>query len=207
MNILEHEQGSEEWHKSRLGAVTASNFAKVMTTKTHKRSSDVYIYELAAEIYSGEDQSTFNGNEHTERGNTQEEDAILYREFTFDEEWERSGLCLSDCGRYGASPDAINREQKKGLEIKCPELKTHIKYTHGGVVPKEYLHQVYGGLYVTNYECWQFESYHKDAESFKITTYATDESYLKWAEAFTRTLKEFLSDLDDIVDKMVRDEA
>jgi len=200
--ILEHEQGSPEWYEARLRIATASKFNAVMTTERLKRSTDEYIYILAANIFAGKDQGTFEGNEDTRRGNTLEDDAIAWREFTLDEKWERVGLCLSDCGRYGASPDAINREQKRGLEIKCPKLKEHIKYAHGGVVPKKYLHQIYGSLYVTGYDSWEFMSYHENTEPFMIATYATDESYLKWAEAFTRTLKEFLNDLDDIVDKM-----
>ena len=176
-----------------------------MTSKQLKRSKDNYIYEIAAEALTKESQQSFTGNAHTDRGNELESEAIAYYEFTKGVDCERAGLCLPFEGAaYGASPDAlINRE--KGLEIKAPELKVHLKYMTEGVIPDEYLHQVYGSLFVSGYESWDFMSYHTDFKPFIVTANKSDEAYQKWAKAFDKILNEFLTDLEKIINQAERD--
>ncbi|EQA95953.1 yqaJ-like viral recombinase domain protein, partial [Glaesserella parasuis 29755] len=57
------------------------------------------------------------------------------------------------------SPDGLIPTLRKGLEIKCPKMKTHIKYIIEGVVPSEYIIQVQVALWVTGYDSWDFVSY------------------------------------------------
>lgn len=200
MIILDGEQGGEQWGLNRLGIATASSFNKVMTIKQHKRSKDVYIYELCAEAMTKESQATFSGNYDTESGTQQEPEAISWYEFEFNVDCESVGLCLPFEGAgYGASPDALVGSDG-GVEAKCPQLKTHIKYLcQKNTVPDEHLHQVYGNLYVTGRDWWDFLSYHTDCPNqLVVRTKKTDPNYMKWAEAFNVVLREFLSDLEEI---------
>lgn len=60
---------------------------------------------------------------------------------------------------------------KKGLEIKCPKMKTHIKYLLEGGVPTEYIIQVQSALWVTGYETWDFVSYCPEYEKQTLYIY------------------------------------
>lgn len=199
MIILENEQGSEGWFNDRLGVATASCFNQIMTTKQLKRSKNNYIYELAAEAITKKKQGTFTGSEHTERGHELEPKAIEYYEFINCVECKQVGLCLPFEGAlYGASPDALVGDDG-GLEIKSPELKTHLKYKTEGVLPDDYKHQVYGSLFVTGREWWDFMSFNELAEPFIIRTTKDDEQYNKWVDAFVPTMQDFLTDLKSII--------
>jgi hypothetical protein len=67
------------------------------------------------------------------------------------------GFCLTDDGRFGASPDGLVGEGC--LELKCPMLKTHVAYLAKGTLPREYLLQVHGQLIVTGRLWVDFVSY------------------------------------------------
>lgn len=199
MHILYDEQGSEEWFRSRLGVATASCFNQIMTTKQLKRSSSDYIYLLAAEAVSGEPQEQEFSNRHTERGKIYEPEAISWYELTHDCDVEQVGLCLMHEGsRIGFSPDGLVGNVG-GVEIKCPELKTHLKYKRAGVVPDEYLHQIYGCMYVSGRSWWDFISYHKDSTPLVVRTTVADENYIKWANSFSPIIGEFIKELEEII--------
>jgi len=202
MYICKSEQGSEQWFIDRLSVATASMFNEVMTPKQLKRAKTNYIYELAAEYITKKTQSTFTGNAHTDRGNELEPTAVKWYEFMFDTECHEAGLCLPFEGaQYGCSPDRLIGEDG-GLEIKCPELKTHIKYFVANEVPAEYKAQVYGCLYVTGRDWWDFVSYSQESRPLVIRTTKDDEGYLKWKEAFDKILPEFINDLNEIIKKL-----
>ena len=50
MRHFYHEQGSEEWLRSRCGFITASNFSKLVTTQGAKsKQADTYLNAVIAE--------------------------------------------------------------------------------------------------------------------------------------------------------------
>ena len=206
MHKLQAEQGTDQWHNDRLGVVTGSEFNNVITTKQMKRAKSVYIYLLAAEAVTGEVQEKFFETEDTRRGNELEPEAVVWYEVMHNVDVELVGLCLAFEGaRYGCSPDGLVGEDG-GIEIKAPQLKTHLKYKTEGVVPDDYLHQVYGSLFVSKRDWWDFISYNTQSEPFVIRTTKDDAGYVKWAEKFEPILKEFLIDLEKIIDKEKGDE-
>jgi hypothetical protein len=199
MHILYDEQGSDEWHASRLGVATASCFNEIMTTKQLKRAKSQYIYLLAAEAITGDRQDDDFDNKHMQRGRELEPEAIAWYEYQNSVEVVQCGLCLAhEGGLYGMSPDGLIGENG-GLEIKAPELKRHLKYKAEGVVPDEYLHQVYGCLYVSGRYWWDFMSYHTKSQPLVVRTTKDDPAYVKWAAAFDKVLPEFLTDLKKII--------
>jgi len=200
MIILDDEQGSDEWFMSRLGIATASMFSNVMTLKQLKRAKSDYIYLLAAEAITQREQSEHFENKHTERGNRLEPIAISLYEFDYDVDTISCGLCKPDIdSMYGCSPDALIGHDG-GLEVKSPELKKHLQYINDNCVPDEYKSQVYGCLFVTGRDYWDFMSYSEDYRPFYYRTTKEDDQYKKWAEAFEPILNEFISDLKKIIE-------
>lgn len=200
MIILDHEQGSPAWYDARGVIATASEFSNVMTPKQLKRAKSDYIYRLAA-YYLGERSQQFS-TVHTERGNEQEDEAVGSYEFDTGFTVDRVGLCLPFGGaRCGFSPDGLITAEKGGIEIKCPELKKHLQYLSDGIVPGDYISQVYGSLWMSDYDWWDFMSYHRKAKDFVIRTTKDDEKYLKWVAAFEPILNDFIADLDKLLEE------
>ena len=66
--IKDIEQGTEEWKELRLGKVTASRFKDVLANGQGGKPSktrQAYMYQLAAEIITGEQQD-FYSNQYME---------------------------------------------------------------------------------------------------------------------------------------------
>ena len=116
MQIINVEQGSEEWLRARLGVPTASCYSKLITTQG-KRSAQAegYINELIGQRITGEIPETFK-SEAMERGNELEPQARAYYELVTDNDVEEVGLILNDIGA-GCSPDGLIGDDG-GLEIK-----------------------------------------------------------------------------------------
>jgi hypothetical protein len=190
-------QGTPEWLNLRIGVITASRFGDVMTTKQLKPARNAYIYELAAEIVSGEPSEAFISDAML-NGVESESLAREGYEFLTDVTVDQVGFISDDQVRFGCSPDGLIGNDG-GLEIKCPGLKAHIEYLDKGVVPDKYLPQVYGSLYITGREWWDFMSYHSEAKELIVRTTKEDAGYKRWVEAFEPILKEYVSRLDRLV--------
>lgn len=192
MNVLDCIQGTEEWHKARCGVPTASEFDKIITSKGEpSKQRTKYLYQLAGERLAGVQESYQNGA--MQRGTDLEGEARdLYR-FITDSEVQEIGFCLSDNGLYGASPDGLVGE-KGGLEIKCPALATHIGYLVEGVLPTDYVQQVFGNLLVTGRDWWDFMSYFPGIKPL-IVRANRDEVFLKKMQS---EIDAFCQDLDKL---------
>lgn len=200
MIISDHEQGSDGWFMDRLGIATGSMFNCVMTSKQMKRAKSDYIYLLAAEAITQQPQEEIFSTKDIDRGNELESCAVAMYELDYDCSVDLVGLCKPDVGSmYGVSPDGLIGDLG-GLEIKCPRLKKHLQYITENVLPSDYIHQVYGSLFVTGRDYWDFMSYSEDYKPFYIRTTKEDEDYKKWAAAFEPILNEFLTDLKRIIE-------
>lgn len=161
MQIIFCEQRSQEWWDHRRGIVTASQFHRIITPKTMKPSSqqDDLIHELIgqkfANVWPQDDQYI---SPDMQAGIDNEAIARSWYEFETNVDVTQVGLCISDCGRYSCSPDGLIGTEG-GLEIKCPNPKTHARYLLEGVLPDEYKMQIHGNLAVSGYDYWDFVSY------------------------------------------------
>lgn len=139
MKIINVEQGSQEWHKIREGVVTGTGLKRVMGA-TWKD----YVYELIAETVAPPKENV--QSEAMLRGIALEKQAIEKYEAETGEIAEEAGFCISDENEWhGHSPDALVKmgdRYYKGIEVKCPDTKTHIKYVATGKVPAEYKWQI-----------------------------------------------------------------
>lgn len=163
MKRIDCEQRSPEWYAVRRGVPTASNFSRIITPKTGKPAAaqDEYIDELIAERLAvvWPPPPSFV-SEAILKGITTEGDARRWYAFDRNCDVEEAGFCSSDCGRYGCSPDGLL--QGGGLEIKVPDLKTHIGYLRAGVLPSKYICQVHGSMFINEVDWWHFLSYNTD---------------------------------------------
>ena len=191
---LDCEQGSEEWLAARLGIPTATGFENIVTATGKKSASYIkYMAELIEEsILGGGD--TFKSG-FMERGNQLEPQARAAYEFlTGNDVIQVGGVYLNEDREVMVSPDGLIPKLKKGLEIKCPKMSTHIRYLLEGGVPAEYVIQVQANLWVTGYETWDFVSYCPEyqKQTLYLFTAARDEKLMK---AFDEHIPQFVKTL------------
>lgn len=193
MIVHDCKQGSEAWLLKRCGLPTASEFDNLISPEMKPRTGETpktYLLKKLAERIMGYPAQSFTGGA-MEQGSILEGEALPFYEFTFDAKITRVGFCTTDDGRIGCSPDGLLGEDG-GIECKCPEPHTHLGYLLGGVVPKQYLAQVHGSLYVTGRKWWKFISYNRNFPPL-ILTVQRDEA---WIAALDAALKQFLANFD-----------
>lgn len=169
-------QGSPEWFAEHAGKPGVSSVNKIVTTtgKPSKQADD-YALQLAGEYLLGtmeEGYISFAMKQGLER----EDEARQLYSMIHDVEVKQVGMVYKDERRDRlCSPDGLM--DRKGLEIKCPLLKTHAKYLLAKKLPYEYFCQVQGSLYITGFEEWDFMSYYPGLPPLIITV-KRDEKFI-----------------------------
>lgn len=174
-------QGSQEWHEARLGKITGSRFADVMTEPKAKKDKDAgnlsktaesYMYELIGERLTGQ-QHEFRETDSIAWGNKYEPVAReVYAEWI--------GLPVTEVGFHdhdeiemvGCSSDGLVGDDGV-IEIKCPfTTKKHIEYGLSGYCPKEHYAQCIGQLFVRRNRKWcDFVSYDPRIENLNLAMF------------------------------------
>lgn len=176
MKIHPAKQGSMEWMLARAGIPTASEFGSLVTPEFKIRTGETpasYLAEKVAEAWTRAPLPGFSSFS-TDQGKFLEDEAIPAFMLETGLEVERVGLCTTDDGRIGCSPDGLIGSDE-GLEIKAPAMETHVKYLLRGVVPKEYLPQIHGGMLVTGRASWRFVSYRRGFPMLMVTVNRDEE--------------------------------
>jgi hypothetical protein len=165
VKIIDCKQGSPEWFSARCGIPTASEFHKLISPTLKTRTGEgvhTYMVEKLAEKFLrmpiSDIRGQFIGNFAMAQGSMLEHEAIPWVELVHDLRIDRVGFCTTDDGRIGCSPDGLIGDDC-GIEVKCPQPDTHLGYLIDGVVPDQYLAQVYGSMFVTGRSSWYFLSY------------------------------------------------
>lgn len=209
MKIINCKQGSTEWLAARSGIPTASEFDAIITPEWKQRtgqSVETYLYRKLAEKYMGFPMQTGGGGGGSwamDQGTLLETVAIPWFVFTNETPVERVGFITTDDGRIGCSPDGLIGSDG-GIEIKCPQPDTHIKYFLRGEVPKEYLAQVHGSMFVTGRKWWYFLSYNKDIPPLLIRVERDEKIMAAIKSALDSFLEQF--DAKFAVLKKIRDD-
>jgi len=160
VKIVKCKQGGPAWLKARLGIPTASKaraWSEVVTPGGRVSKSDkrrTYMLELAAERILGETEDHYV-TAAMERGTLLEPAARAWYSIKRGVDVEEVGLCLSDCLRWGASPDGLVADG--GIEIKCPMPKRFIAAALGDIA--EYLPQVHACIWVCERAWWDVVIY------------------------------------------------
>lgn len=174
MRIIDCVQGTGEWWEAKRGIPSASNFDLIITPKKQQASASQlpFITRLIEDI-KNPSPNYFTGqggpvNAATDYGRQTEDEARRWYQIQPGAgEVTQVGFCLTDDGRFGCSPDGLV-DPDGGLELKCPERHTHLLYLLEGGLPLEYKCQVHGCLVVTGRKWWDFVSYCKNEEQFRI---------------------------------------
>ena len=188
MIILNDEQGSEAWLRSRLGKISASRVDSILTpTGKPSAQADKYINELIAQRLSGDLPETYT-NAHMERGNELEPSARALYELVNDCTVDLAGFCLHPDLPAGFSPDGFVSDTG-GLEIKCPAPHTHVEYLRRGKAPTKYLPQIQMALWISGREWWDFMSYHPKIEPLIVRVDRNEEYIDKLQQEVTKAAK------------------
>lgn len=163
MKILDVEQGSIEWLIARQGLITGTRFADCFRRGD---AIQTLINRCVAELtqrYYNEEAPAEIVAKPLQWGRDHEGEARGLYEFENDVEVRQVGFVYSYADDLvGFSPDGLV-DPNGQIEIKCPmNLEEHIRHWRDGI-PKDYLHQVKGGLWVTNRDWCDFLSYHPSA--------------------------------------------
>jgi hypothetical protein len=194
---VEVEQGSPQWKQARVGVVTASRMAEILTPGTLKPAkANALLRQMGAEILMGvpvEDNAPPTAWE--QRGLALEAEAAGWYAFDRGVEPEIVGLILTDDGRCGCSPDRLVGDDG-GLEIKCPAASTHFGYlAEPGSLSDAYRAQVQGSLWVARRAWWDILSYNPAMP--KVVERVVPDP--EWVGAWERALPSFLLRLDAAV--------
>lgn len=194
MKIIDVEQGSSEWLTARLGIPTASQFHRIITPKTLKPSAQQhgYIAQLLAEWALG--LRLENGSSaFMERGTAMEDEArswySLYHA-TPSTPIEQVGFCLSDCLRYGGSPDGLVGDDGI-IEIKCKSATEHVSALLWPL-SDEHNCQIQGLLLITGRQ-WCDRVYYSPSLPSLVVRVERDEKFLA---ALSAALVNFCDELD-----------
>lgn len=190
-------QGSGEWFAARAGNPGASGMNKIITSRGEpsKQAQD-YLYQLAGEYITGKCEETFQSL-HMKEGLIRESKARMTFELVNLFEVRQVGIVFADDRSCHASPDGLIGETE-GLEIKCPMMKTHIRYLLDGKLPTDYFVQVQSSMFICSRPVWWFISWYPGLDPFTIKVEADLRFHVKLKEL----LEEFCFNLAVMVRKL-----
>lgn len=176
------EQRTDDWHALRLGRFTASTFDKLMTSEKkpieQAATAMGVIVEAAVEYVTGIRKEF--GNAATQHGTELEPAAIAAYEKAKGVEVVVTGFITKE--KYGGSPDGLVLVDGM-IEAKCPyNPVNHAMTVLTGEVPKQYIFQVHGNLWVTGRKWCDFISYSEDfpeKSKLKIIRVERDEEMIE----------------------------
>lgn len=197
------EQGSAEWHLQRLGKVTASRVADVLSKGKSGESAGRKNYrtELVVQRLTGQPGEYFT-NAAMEWGTATEPMARVAYEATM-------GIFVNQVAfidhprivNFGCSPDGLIGDDGL-LEIKCPNSSTHIEYLTDDKPPAKYIPQMQCQMAVMGSKWCDFVSFDprlpNDLQLF-VVRLERDEEYIKAMEA---EVEKFLSEVDEMFTKL-----
>lgn len=130
------QQGTPEWHQSKLGIVSGTRLKSLMgsmTTQAGLGAMDRILFEIIAERDTGLSKDSIGKSEAMERGNIEEENTQDYFEITTGKKVTNVGFIRSeDFEMLGLSPDGVIFDKdeviREAVEYKNPNSDTHLKY-------------------------------------------------------------------------------
>jgi hypothetical protein len=151
-----------------------------------------YLRTLAGEIIRGTPEEEGYSSPAMDRGKVMEAEARDFYAFTRGVEPVQVGFVRE--GRAGASPDSLIGGSG-GLEIKTALAHIQIERLSKNELPTEHKAQVYGNLWITKREWWDFMSYSPGLPPLIVRVERDEEYIAKLAAA----VEAFNQELDNIV--------
>jgi predicted phage-related endonuclease len=189
----DYEQGSAEWFEQRIGSATASRFKDILSTPTMAAYRN-YAAEVVVERLTGKRLDRFKSSA-MEYGTETEELARTAYMLKTGNVVNEVGFIKHETMLAGASPDGLIGEDG-GIEIKCPNVATHIDTLKAGRMPAHHMGQVQGGMWITSRSWWDFVSFcpelNESAQIFIERIYR-DDTYI---HNLSKKVDEFLSSVE-----------
>lgn len=197
--IVECEQGTEEWFRARMGIPTASEFKTLLGIKKDARDKvtrQTYMLKLAGEILTGEPMQSYS-NDHMERGRVMEDEARHDYAFMANTDLVRVGFVIN--GPKGCSPDSLIGAN--GML----EIKTAFPHILGALIlkddfPPEHMAQCQGALWVAEREWLDLKVYWPKMPQFVKRLHRNEDYISKISQA----VDEFNDELEQIVERLRR---
>lgn len=199
MKSFDFPQYSPSWWAVRRGVPTASEFKRIVTPAKWQMGigAETYACELIGQLFDPHYGVVSDfATTAMKNGTIMEPESRRFYEFETGREVTQVGFCLSDCGRFGCSPDGLVGDDG-GLELKHPTAATQVKWLKEGGIPSEHLAQCLGGILVTRRKWWDFLSYFPGMQPLLVRV-VPDERLTKLAGA----LEEFWKMLTEIRQKI-----
>lgn len=193
LEIIDCEQGSDEWFEARRGIPTASEFGTVMAKGRgggESKTRRTYMLKLLGERLTGEREEGYT-NANMERGHEMEQEAADAYAFMTDNQIETVGFMRN--GEKGASPDRIVTGGGL-LEIKTKVPHRHLDALLKDAVPSEHIPQIQGQIWIAEVDWCDFISYWPKLPPLIKRVYR-DDKYIKEMET---KVTAFLDELHDI---------
>lgn len=193
-------QRTDEWYSAKLGKVGASRLGAVCAKGTGTTRKN-YMMDLLIQRLTGEYTENYTSSE-MDRGTILEPEARSFYEIT-------TGNVVMETGFHdhptikmsGASPDGLIGFDG-GLEIKCPNTATHLKYLMTNKIDTGYIYQMQWGMDCTGREWWDFVSYDNrlpDNLKIYIQRFPRDEDMIKFLR---EEVEKFNEELEDLIRKL-----
>ena len=193
IEILNCEQGTDEWFLARAGIPTASQFATVMASGRgggESKTRAKYMRQLAGEIITGKPMEGFT-NAHMERGHAMEPEARDLYSFATDTAPQQVGFIRN--GQKGCSPDSlVGTNGMLEIKTKLPDLL--IECLERDDFPPEHRAQCQGALWVAEREWIDIVVYWPEMPVFIKRAYR-DETYISNMAAAVETFNAELAEL------------
>lgn len=204
MKLINADQRTPEWFEARLGKATASRFGDIMakTRSGYSASRKNYMADLVIQRLTNTILESFT-TAAMQYGIDQEEVARLEYALSTGNEVVETGFWVHDKLDAGASPDGfVNHDG--ALEIKVPNSATHLETLHTKKVPRQYVAQVQGQMWITGKKWCDFVSYDPRTvpnAQMVIIRVERDKDYIKELEL---EVEKFLEEVEEQV-KFVND--
>jgi putative phage-type endonuclease len=196
------QQGTEEWHQLRLGKVTASRVADILSkTKTGPSASrGNYLIELALQRVTKTIEESYNSPAMEWGTQTEPQARVAYEVTTGNFVDQIAFVDHPTIKNFGCSPDGVVGEGL--IEIKCPNSATHWSYIKANEPPQKYIIQMQSQMSVTGAKWCDFVSFDPrmpERSQLLIVRINRDEELIAEIE---KEVKQFLSEVEVEVDLM-----
>lgn len=178
----------------RAGKVTASEMDALISPLGKVREGDgvqTYLTQKLVERWIGGPLPALQGIFDLEQGKILEERARPAFTIHTGIEVSTAAFIESDDGLCGCSPDAMAGDEC-GVEIKCPTMPIHVNYLLAGKLPKQYVAQVQGSMFVTGFPRWHFFSYNRQFPPLHLVIDRDEE----FQEALAEAVEDFTTRMD-----------
>ena len=192
------QQGTLEWRQLRLGKVTASRVADVMSkVKTGESAGRKnYKMDLVVERLTNTSTSSFTNAAMAWGTETEPLARMAYEALTGTFVDQVAFIQHPSIEWFGCSPDGLVNDGL--IEIKCPNTATHIEYLLAGSPPPKYATQMQTQMACTGAEWCDFVSFDPRLPSelqLFVVRLGRDDSYIQLIE---EEVKLFLDEVQQV---------